>query len=38
MSEERFSDLAISAMRAYQHGLADGSLYGQIRFQIPFTT
>ena len=38
MSEERFSDLVISAMRAHQHGIADGPLYGQIRFQIPFTT
>ena len=38
MSEEQFSDLAMSAKRAHQHGIADGPLYGQIRFQIPFTT
>ena len=30
MSEERFSGLAMSAMRAHQHGIADGPLYGQI--------
>ena len=38
MSEERFSDLAMSAMWAHQHGIADGPLYGQVRFQTPFTT
>ena len=38
MSEERFSDVAMSALRAHHHGIADGPLYGQIRFQIPFTT
>ena len=38
MSEGRFSDLTMSAVRAHQHGIADGPLYGQIRFQIPFTT
>ena len=38
MSEERFSDLAMSAMRAHQHGIADGPLYGQVRFQTHFTT
>ena len=36
MSEERFSDLAKSAMRAHQHRIADGPLYGQVSF--PFTT